>query len=407
VSWHAAPAEAWQALGANRLRTALTMLGMIIGVGAVVLMLAVGQGAQTTVNQAISAMGSALLIISPGASSASGVRFGAGTAQTLTLADAQAMTHLPSLSAVAPVFPSGAQLAYAARNWGTTVYGVTPDYLTVRAWTLESGQSFTTGDVRRGTRVALIGQQIVRNLFGNEDPLGKTIRIKNLPFVVSGVLERKGQSLDGRDQDDVVLIPITAAQTKLFGTAFPGTVRFIITQARSDALMDDAEADLVQLLRARHRLAEGTENDFTIRNLTAIAETAALSARAMGVMLGAIASVSLLVGGIGIMNIMLVSVTERTREIGIRMAIGARRRDILLQFLLEAMLLCVIGGVLGALLGVGGAWLVSVLAGMTVVVTGSSIALSFLFAAGIGVFFGFYPARQAALLKPVEALRHE
>ena len=405
--WHAAPAEAWQALGANRLRTALTMLGMIIGVGAVVLMLAVGQGAQTTVNQAINAMGSALLIISPGASSASGVRFGAGTAQTLTLTDAQAMTRLPSLSAVAPVFPSGAQLAYGSRNWSATVYGVTPDYLTVRAWTLESGQSFTTGDVRRGTRVALIGQQIVRNLFGNEDPLGKTIRIKNLPFVVIGVLERKGQSLDGRDQDDVVLIPITAAQTKLFGTAFPGTVRFIITQARSEMLMDDAEADLTQLLRARHRLTEGTENDFTIRNLTAIAETAALSARAMGVMLGAIASVSLLVGGIGIMNIMLVSVTERTREIGIRMAIGARRRDILLQFLLEAMLLCVIGGVIGALLGVGGAWLVSVLAGMTVVVTGSSIALSFLFAAGIGVFFGFYPARQAALLRPVEALRHE
>ena len=407
MNWHAAPAEAWQALGANRLRTALTMLGMIIGVGAVVLMLAVGQGAQTTVNQAINAMGSALLIVSPGASSASGLRFGAGTAQTLTLADAQAMTRLPSLSAVAPVFPSGAQLAYASRNWSATVYGVTPDYLTVRAWTLESGQPFTTGDVRRGTRVALIGQQIVANLFGGQNPLGQTIRIKNLPFVVIGVLERKGQSLDGRDQDDVVLIPITAAQTKLFGTAFPGTVRFIITQARSDALMDDAEADLTQLLRARHRLTEGAENDFTIRNLTAIAETAALSARAMGVMLGAIASVSLLVGGIGIMNIMLVSVTERTREIGIRMAIGARRRDILLQFLLEAMLLCVIGGLIGALLGVGGAWLVSVLAGMTVVVTGGSIALSFLFAAGIGVFFGFYPARQAALLKPVEALRHE
>ncbi len=407
MSWHAAPAEAWQALGANRLRTALTMLGMIIGVGAVVLMLAVGQGAQTTVNQAINAMGSALLIVSPGASSASGLRFGAGTAQTLTLADAQAMTRLPSLSAVAPAYPSGAQLAYGSRNWSATVYGVTPDYLTVRAWTLESGQPFTTGDVRRGTRVALIGQQIVANLFGGQNPLGQTIRIKNLPFVVIGVLERKGQSLDGRDQDDVVLIPITAAQTKLFGTAFPGTVRFIITQARSDALMDDAEADLTQLLRARHRLTEGAENDFTIRNLTAIAETAALSARAMGVMLGAIASVSLLVGGIGIMNIMLVSVTERTREIGIRRAMGARRRDIWLQFLLEAMLLCVIGGLIGALLGVGGAWLVSVLAGMTVVVTGSSIALSFLFAAGIGVFFGFYPARQAALLKPVEALRHE
>jgi putative ABC transport system permease protein len=407
MSWHAAPAEALQALGANRLRTALTMLGMIIGVGAVVLMLAVGQGAQTTVRQAITAMGSALLVVSPGSSSAGGFRGGAGTAPPLTLADAQAMTQLPSFSAIAPVFPSGAQLVYGSRNWSTTVYGVTPDYLTVRSWNLESGQPFTAGEVRRGTRVALIGQQIVRNLFGTEDPVGKTLRIKNLPFLVIGVLERKGQTLDGRDQDDAVLIPITAAQTKLFGVAFPGTVRFIIAQARSDGHMEDAEAELAQLLRARRRLGEGEENDFTIRNLTAVAETAALSARAMAVMLGAIASVSLLVGGIGIMNIMLVSVTERTREIGIRMAVGARRRDILLQFLLEALLLCVLGGLAGVALGVGGAWLVSELAGMTVVVTGSAIALAFLFAAGTGVFFGFYPARQAALLKPVEALRHE
>jgi putative ABC transport system permease protein len=407
MSWHAAPAEAWRALGANRLRTALTMLGMIIGVGAVVLMLAVGQGAQTTVRQAITAMGSALLVVSPGSSSAGGFRGGAGTAPPLTLADAQAMTQLPSFSAIAPVFPSGAQLVYGSRNWSTTVYGVTPDYLTVRSWNLESGQPFTAGEVRRGTRVALIGQQIVRNLFGTEDPVGKTLRIKNLPFLVIGVLERKGQSLDGRDQDDAVLIPITAAQTKLFGTAFPGTVRFIITQARSDGHMEDAEAELAQLLRARRRLGEGEENDFTIRNLTAVAETAALSARAMAVMLGAIASVSLLVGGIGIMNIMLVSVTERTREIGIRMAVGARRRDILLQFLLEALLLCVLGGLIGVALGVGGSWLVSELAGMTVVVTGGAIVLAFLFAAGTGVFFGFYPARKAALLKPVEALRHE
>jgi putative ABC transport system permease protein len=317
------------------------------------------------------------------------------------------MTQLPSFSAIAPVFPSGAQLVYGSRNWNTTVYGVTPDYLTVRSWNLESGQPFTAGEVRRGTRVALIGQQIVRNLFGTEDPVGKTLRIKNLPFLVIGVLERKGQSLDGRDQDDAVLIPITAAQTKLFGTAFPGTVRFIITQARSDGHMEDAEAELAQLLRARRRLGEGEENDFTIRNLTAVAETAALSARAMAVMLGAIASVSLLVGGIGIMNIMLVSVTERTREIGIRMAVGARRRDILLQFLLEALLLCVLGGLAGVALGVGGSWLVSELAGMTVVVTGGAIVLAFLFAAGTGVFFGFYPARKAALLKPVEALRHE
>ncbi|MDG4560834.1 MAG: ABC transporter permease [Candidatus Competibacter sp.] len=407
MSWHAAPAEAWQALGANRLRTALTMLGMIIGVGAVVLMLAVGQGAQATVRQAITAMGSALLVISPGSSSIGGMRGGAGTAPALTLADAQAMNRLSSLSAVAPVFPNGAQLVYGSRNWSTTVYGVTPEYLTVRSWNLESGQPFTAGDVRRGTRVALIGQQIVANLFGGEDPVGKTLRIKNLPFQVVGVLERKGQTLDGRDQDDAVLIPITAAQTKLFGTAFPGTVRFIIAQARSDGHMEDAEADLTQLLRARRRLGEEMDNDFTIRNLTAVAETAALSARAMAVMLGAIASVSLVVGGIGIMNIMLVSVTERTREIGIRMAVGAHRRDILLQFLLEAMLLCAFGGLIGALLGVGGSWLVSELAGMTVVVTGGAIALAFLFAAGTGVFFGFYPARQAALLEPVEALRHE
>jgi putative ABC transport system permease protein len=407
VSWHAAPAEAWRALGANRLRTALTMLGMIIGVGAVVLMLAVGQGAQTTVNQAISAMGSQLLLVVPGASSASGLRFSAGTASTLTLADAQAMNQLPSLSAAAPAFPSSAQLVYGPRNWNTNVYGVTPEYLTVRSWNLAAGQPFTAGDVRRGARVALLGQLVARNLFGGEDPLAKTIRIKNLPFLVIGVLERKGQTLDGRDQDDAVMVPITTAQTKLFGNAFPGTVRFIIAQARSAEHMEDAEADLTQLLRNRHRLGEGEENDFTIRNLTAIAETAALSARAMAVMLGAIASVSLLVGGIGIMNIMLVSVTERTREIGIRMAVGARRRDILLQFLLEAMLLCVLGGLAGALLGIGGSWLVSELAGMTVVVTGGAITLSFLFAAGIGVFFGFYPARKAALLKPVEALRHE
>lgn len=407
MSWHAAPAEAWRALGANRLRTALTMLGMIIGVGAVVLMLAVGEGARSTVNQSINAMGSELLLIVPGASNASGLRIGAGTAPTLTLADAQAMTQLVSLSAVAPVFPSGAQLVYGSQNWNTVVYGVTPDYLAVRSWNLESGQPFTAGDVRRGARVTLLGQQVVRNLFSNENPLGKTLRIKNLPFLVIGVLEPKGQSLDGRDQDDVALVPITVAQSKLFGNAFPGAVRFITAQARSAGHMEDAEADINQLLRNRHRLGENEENDFTIRNLTAIAETAALSARALAVMLGAIASVSLLVGGIGIMNIMLVSVTERTREIGIRMAAGARRRDILWQFLLEALLLCILGGLAGVLLGIGGAWLVSELAEMAVVVTGSAIALSFLFAASTGVFFGFYPARKAAWLKPVEALRHE
>ncbi|MDG4594083.1 MAG: ABC transporter permease [Candidatus Contendobacter sp.] len=407
MNWHAVPAEAWRALGANRLRTALTMLGMIIGVGAVVLMLAVGEGARGTVTQAINAMGSELLLVSPGASSSGGFRFGSGTASTLTLKDAEAVAQLATVSAVAPVFHSGAQLVYGPRNWNTTVYGVTPDYLLVRSWNLESGQPFTLTDVRRGTRVALLGQQVARSLFGDQDPLNQTIRIKSLPFRVVGVLERKGQSLDGRDQDDIVMVPINTAQTKLFGNPFPGTVRFITVQARSAELMEDAEADIEQLLRGRHRLAKGVENDFTIRDLTAVAETAAQSARAMTVMLGAIASVSLLVGGIGIMNIMLVSVTERTREIGIRMAIGARHRDILLQFLLEALLLCVLGGLVGILLGMGGSQLVSELAEMTVIITGDSIVLSFLFAASTGVFFGFYPARKAALLKPVEALRHE
>ncbi len=394
-------------MGANRLRTGLTMLGMIIGVGAVVLMLAVGQGAQATVNQAIASMGSNLFIILSGASSASGVRFGSGTTPTLTVADAEALARLPSLSHVAPAYPNTAQLAYGPNNWNTAIFGTTPEYLALRAWDLEAGQPLTASDVRSASRVVLLGQTVAQNLFGADNPLGKTIRIKNIPFLVTGLLQSKGQSLDGRDQDDTVLVPITTAQSRLFGNPFPGTVRFIMAQARAPEQMADAEADINQLLRLRHRIQPGMEDDFTVRNLAAMAETAAISARVLSFMLGAIASISLLVGGIGIMNIMLVSVTERTREIGIRMAIGARRRDILLQFLLEAIMICTAGGLLGVLLGVGAAWLVSELAGMVVVVSGGAIVLSFLFAAVIGVFFGYYPARRAALMKPVEALRYE
>jgi len=407
VRLHALPGEAWRAMALNGLRTGLTMLGMVIGVGAVVLMLAVGDGARHSVNEAISSMGSRLFIVLSGASTSSGVRMGAGSKPTLTMTDAEALAKLPTLDGVAPVRVETTQLAYGAQNWSTRVYGVTPSYLDVREWALDEGQAITETDVRSAGRVVLLGAVPVRELFGEESPLGKTVRIKNLPFLVTGVLAPKGQSLDGRDQDDVALVPLTTAQAKLFGRVFPGSVQFMMIKAKASESMSDAEADIVQTLRQRHRLQEKEENDFTVRNLAETAETAAMTARVLTVMLGTIASISLVVGGIGIMNIMLVSVTERTREIGIRMAVGARRRDILLQFLLEAVLICTIGGVIGALVGVGGAWLVSDLAGMTVVISGTAVALAFLFSAGTGIFFGYYPAYKAAHMQPVEALRYE
>jgi putative ABC transport system permease protein len=400
-------AEAWHAMSMNRMRTGLTMLGMIIGVASVVLMLAIGQGAQYTVTSSIASMGSNLFIVLSGATTSGGLRFGAGSAPTLTVEDAKAISVLPTIKAVAPMFPGNAQLAYGPNNWSTLVYGTMPAYLEVRSWGVDEGDNFTDGDVRSASRVVLLGQTVAKNLFGDEDPVGKTIRIKNSPFIVVGLLSAKGQSLDGRDQDDSALIPVTTAQTKIFGNPFPGTVRYIMAQAQSDKVMDEAEKDIKQLLRIRHRIPQDGDDDFTVRNLTAVAESAASATKVLSMMLGAIASISLIVGGIGIMNIMLVSVTERTREIGIRMAIGARRRDILLQFLLEALMICIIGGLIGVLLGVTGAWAVSHFGGTVVVVTGSAIGVSFLFAAATGIFFGYYPARKAAYLKPVEALRYE
>jgi putative ABC transport system permease protein len=399
--------EAWTAMGANRLRTFLTMLGMVIGVGAVIMMLAIGQGVQQKVEDSIASMGSNLFIILSGSTTSGGARMGSGAVPTLTVGDAQAMEELPGIAAVAPAQPGTAQLIYGPNNWSTQVFGTTPSYLTVRSWQIVSGTAFNDSDVRSATRVALLGQTVVQNLFGDEDPVGKTIRIKNSPYVVLGVLGAKGQSLDGRDQDDTVLVPVTTAQNKLFGSQFAGTVRFIMAQGASAAAMPAAEKEMTDLLRQRHHIREGQDDDFTIRNLTAMANTAAETTQVLSLMLGAIASISLLVGGIGIMNIMLVSVTERTREIGIRMAIGARGQDILLQFLLEAIIISVIGCFIGVVLGVGGALVVQKVTGLGVVVTMLSIIMAFGVAAAVGIFFGWYPARKASLLKPIDALRYQ
>jgi putative ABC transport system permease protein len=399
--------EAWHAMGANRLRSFLTMLGMMIGVAAVIMMLAIGQGAQFMVDQSIASMGSNLFIILSGSTTSGGLRLGTGATPTLTTSDAEAIAELPSIAAVAPVAPGTGQIVYGSNNWSTAVAGSTPSILVVRDWPVSAGYAFTDSDVRAGTRVALLGRTVVKNLFGDEDPVGKTVRIKQSPFLVIGVLAAKGQSLNGQDQDDIVLIPVTTAQRKLFGSQFPGSVRMIMAQAPSPDAMPAAERDMTQLLRQRHHLPERTENDFDIRNLTALANAQAQTTRVMSIMLGAIASVSLLVGGIGIMNIMLVSVTERTREIGIRVAIGARQRDILTQFLLEAIMISLIGCVVGVVLGVGAAVTANLLAKVAVVMTAGAILLAFFVAAGVGVFFGFYPANKAARLKPIDALRYQ
>lgn len=397
-----------RALRVNKMRSSLTMLGIIIGVGAVIAMLAVGTGASKRIAEQIASMGSNLLIILPGTTTAGGVRMGAGTQPTLTLGDAEAILRESSAVAeAAPVHNGVAQVVFGHQNWSTGVVGTTPSMLEVRDWPLASGRPFTQQDVKSATKVCLLGQTVVDNLFGSMDPLGQIVRIKKIPFTVVGILATKGQSAQGQDQDDTIYIPVTTAQKKVFGTQFPGMVRIIMVKAKSAEDLGPAEKQINELLRQRHHIGPKQENDFTVRNLTQVMQTAEQSTKVMTLLLGAIASVSLLVGGIGIMNIMLVSVTERTREIGIRMAVGAKTWDIRLQFIIEAVTLSLIGGVIGIIVGVSGSKILSSLAGWATVVSPLSVFLAFGFSGLVGISFGFYPAYKASNLSPIDALRFE
>jgi putative ABC transport system permease protein len=390
------------------MRSFLTMLGIIIGIASVIAMVAIGSGASKVISEQISSMGSNMLLVLPGSLTSGGIRLGSGSAPSLTYDDARAIqTQCPAVAIAAPLVRGGAQLVYGNMNWSTAVLGVTPEYLVIRDWPIASGRNFSQSDVDGATKNCLLGQTVAENLFGTEDPLGKIIRIKKVPFKVIGILDRKGQSPQGSDQDDIVYVPVKAAQRKLLGSQFPNSVNSIMVQARSEEDLPRAEQQVTELLTQRHRIGPGRDADFTVRNLTEILSVREESSKAMSLLLGAVASISLIVGGIGIMNIMLVSVTERTREIGIRMAIGAKQRDILMQFLTEAVLLTFIGGILGMLVGVAGAKLVSAFFDWPTLVSFNAIAMAIGFSGAVGIFFGFYPARKAASLNPIDALRYE
>ena len=401
---------ALRALKVNKLRSVLTMLGIIIGVGAVITMIAVGGGAQARVEEQIKSLGSNLMIIIPGSTTSGGVRMGGSSAQTLTEDDAWAITReVQEVQASAPSNRGSGQIIAGNSNWSTVIYGVTPEYMEVRDWPIVSGRGFEPQEVSGAGKVALVGQSVAKQLFGDADPVDQQIRIRKVPFTIVGVLEKKGQSMMGQDQDDVILVPLATARNRLFGNP-QGKLRrvgVISVKVRDGQNMKEAEDRIRELMRQRHKLQPGTDDDFTIRNLTEILQAQEASSKVLALLLAAVASVSLLVGGIGIMNIMLVSVTERTREIGLRMAVGARANDILKQFLVEAVTLSLIGGLLGIALGLGGSLAIGQFAGWRTSLSPESIVLAVGFAAAIGIFFGFYPARKASRLLPIEALRYE
>jgi len=400
---------AFRILGRNRLRAGLTMLGIVIGVAAVIAMVSIGEGAKRAVQAQIATMGTNVIIIFPGVTSASGVRGSQGTAITLTVSDALDLKkRIPLLVQTGWARRDVIQSIYGNRNWNGPVNGISPGYLTIRDWSFTSGGAFTQTDMDSAARVALIGQTIVENLFEpGEEPVGATIRIKNVPFRVIGVMAAKGQSASGSDQDDVIFIPFTTAERKVFGTSFIGSVGAMFASTDQVEDLPVAVEQIREVLRARHRLQGEQADDFTIRTQVDIGKVQEGTSQTLTVMLFSIASVSLLVGGIGIMNILLVSVTERTREIGVRMAVGAKRRHIVMQFLIEAMTLSLFGGALGIVLGVVGAKLTTVIAGWPTIISTDVIVVSFFFSLVVGLFFGLYPANKASRLNPIEALRYE
>ena len=400
---------ALRALRRNKLRSALTMLGIIIGVAAVVTMVSIGRGADAAVQQQIKSLGNDMLMVMPGATTSSGVRGGFGTVSTLTTGDGAAIgRECSAVAEVAWAKRALVQVVYGSANWSTSGQGVTPTYHLVRDWPLAAGRFFDDREQAGAAPVAVLGQTIVDNLFaGGEDPIGATIRVKNVPFEVIGVLERKGQTTWGQDQDDVLLMPFSTAERRTLGTQILGTVDMIYVQAAGSDEVSEAEQQIDELLRERHRIQPGQDDDFTVRNLNEVAEASKMASQVMSNLLLSVASISLLVGGIGIMNIMLVSVTERTREIGIRMAVGARTRHILVQFLVEAIVVSTIGGMIGVLVGLAGTHLVARFAMWPTLVSGPAIAVAFSFSAAVGIVFGFYPAKRAAGLDPITALRSE
>ena len=399
---------AFRSLRKNKMRSALTMLGIIIGVGAVIAMVSIGQGANAMVQDQIQSIGTNIMYVWSGSHMAPGaVRQGAGTAASLTAEDVAAIAReVPTVAAATPVVRSSAQLIFGNQNWGTQIQGTNEKFCQIRRWPLDEGDFFTEADVRSAARVAVLGQTVVENLFPGVNPLGQTIRVRNLPFRVIGVLSKKGQSMMGQDQDDLVVTPYTTVQKKLLGQTIL-SINAAMISCVSQKASRITEEQITELLRQRHRIQPGAEDDFMVRNMSDVAETAQQTNQVMTLLLGSIAAVSLVVGGIGIMNIMLVSVTERTREIGIRMAIGARPGHIRLQFLTESVVLSLLGGLFGIMLGAGLSIIIAKVLTWPTLLSPLSMMVSFGFSAAVGMFFGYYPAHKAASLDPIEALRYE
>ncbi len=392
-------------LYANKMRSLLTMLGIIIGVGAVIALVSVGMGVRSNVTSSIASLGSNMLIISPGSSNRGGVRGAAGSMQTLKYDDAKAIKEkIKNIDYVSPSVSSSYQVVYGNNNWKTSVQGVTADFMSIRSLTIGYGSFITADDMNKRNRVAVIGTTVAANLFAKDNPVGKNIRINNQPYKVIGLLESKGQSSVGQDQDDVIYIPLTTAQERMLGITY---VQSINVQVSSQEKMEQVQAEIENLLRSRHHIVAGKDDDFNVRNLTSLMETVNQSTAMLTLLLGAIAGISLIVGGIGIMNIMMVSVTERTREIGIRKALGATFLNIMTQFLIESMVIGIIGGIIGIIFGCAASQIIAKVGNFTTVITIAPIIVSFIFAVGIGLFFGIYPARKAAKLDPIEALRYE